>query len=460
MAGAPQRSPGRNEELEHLVQASGASYKSLARRVNEIAREYGEETKYGHTSVSNWVNRGMVPRDPVPRFLAAALGERLGRTVAVEELGMFDLQRGNADLGLDFPRDPSDAIRVAATYWRTVDRRHFLTNSFVASSFSVPVTRWLTQPADAAITHRGGRQVGRSDLTELWEASDEARMWDSKFGGGNWKTSSVTECLRLRAAPLLSGTYTEAIGRELFSATAELSRVAGWAAFDAGRHEEAQRHFVQALRLSRAAGDVQGGAYVLTTMSLQAMLRGFPGPAVDMAEAAYERAKDVAAPRVLGFAKLAEARAHGRAGDAKAAGAALARSEDLLDSIRPGGHDPDWLSYFTHARLATDATEIYRDLGQPRAAIAWSEQADAMPSGQFTRAVGIRLSVLASTHLQDGDVEQSLHVGSRALEVLHTVSSTRANGYLLSLTTDLEPWKSDTAVAHFIGRTRSELAAA
>ncbi|MFJ4623638.1 sporulation protein [Streptomyces sp. NPDC088812] len=375
---------------------------------------------------------------------------------------MYERQRGKGDLGLDFPRNPSDAISVAATFWRTVDRRHFLSNGFAVSAFTTPVTRWLTQPADAATAHQGGRRVGRSDLTELWQAADEARLWDSKFGGGNWKSSSVTECLRLRAAPLLSGTYTESIGKELFAATCELSRVAGWAAFDAGRHEEAQRHFVQALRLARAAGDVQAGAYVLTTMSLQTMLRGFPREAADMAEGAYERAKHSAAPRVLAFAKLAEARAYGRAGDPKAAGAALTHSEDLLGSIRPdSARDPEWLSYLTHARLAADATEIYRDLGQPQAAITWNEQADAMPPGRFTRAVGIRLSILASTHLQDGDLEQSLHVGSRALEVLRTVSSARAHGYLHSLTADLKPWKKDNEhVSEFISRTRTELAAA
>ncbi|MEV6532775.1 hypothetical protein AB0M86_24840 [Streptomyces sp. NPDC051639] len=218
---------------------------------------------------------------------------------------------------------------------------------------------------------------------------------------------------------------------------------------------------MQALCLARAAGDIQAGAYVLTTMSLQTMLRGYPHQAADMAEAAFERAKHTAAPRVLAFAKLAEARAHGRAGDANAAGAALSRSEELLGSIRPDSHDPEWLSYFTHARLAADATEVYRDLGQTQAARTWNEQADAMPSGRFTRAVGIRLSVLASTHLQDGDLEQSLQVGSRALEVLGTVSSTRAHGYLRSLATALEPWRKDsTAVAEFITRTRSELAAA
>ncbi|MFM9700773.1 sporulation protein [Streptomyces europaeiscabiei] len=374
---------------------------------------------------------------------------------------MYECERGIGDVGLDFPRAPSDAIRVAATYWRTVDRREFLlSNGFAVSAFTAPVTRWLTQPADEATAHQGGRRVGQSDLAELWEAADEARAWDSKFGGGNWKTSSVTECLRLRAAPLLSGTYTEAIGKELFTATAELARVAGWAAFDVGRHEEAQRHFVQALRLARAASDVQAGAYVLTTMSLQTMLRGFPSEAADMAEAAYERAKNVAAPRVLAFAKLVEARAHGLTGDAKAAGAALARSENLLGSIRPDSHDPGWLAYFTHARLAADATEIYRDLGQPQAAMTWNSQADAMPTGRFTRSVGIRLAVLASTHLQDGDLEQSLHTGSRALEVLRTVSSPRAHGYLHSLTTDLEPWKNDRRVSHFIGQARAELAAA
>ncbi|MFJ3900146.1 sporulation protein [Streptomyces sp. NPDC090025] len=341
-----------------------------------------------------------------------------------------------------------------------MDRRKFLRNGFAVTAFTTPVTRWLTQPADAATVHRGGRQVGRADLNELWQAADEARLWDSRFGGGNWKTSSVTECLRLRAAPLLTGTYTEAIGKELFSATAELSRVVGWSAFDIGQHEAAQRHFIQALRLAPAAGDVQAGCYVLTTMALQTMLRGYPQQAADMAEGAYTRARTVAAPRVLAFAKLVEARAHGRADDAKAAGAALVTSENLLDSIRPGTPDPEWLAYFTHARLAADATEIHRDLGQPRAAFAWNAQADAMPSDRFTRAVGIRLAVLAGSHLQDNDLDQSLALGSRALDVLRTVSSTRAHGYLREFTASLEPWKNDRAVGEFIGRTRAELAVA
>ncbi|MER6443394.1 hypothetical protein ABT275_45075 [Streptomyces sp. NPDC001185] len=41
------------------------------------------------------------------------------------------------------------------------------------------------------------------------------------------------------------------------------------------------------------------------------------------------------------------------------------------------------------------------------------------------------------------------------------MSSTRGHGYLRSLATELEPRKKDnTDIAEFIGRTRSELAAA
>lgn len=360
---------------------------------------------------------------------------------------------------MDFARDPVDAIRVAATYWRTVDRtrRQLISNGFAIAAFATPVTRWLAKPTAPPIAHTGSRRVGRSDLTELWQAADDARAWDSRFGGGNWKASSVTDCLRLNAAPLLTGTYSQAIGRELFAATAELSRVVGWSAVDTGHHDVAQRHFIQALRLARAAGDVETGCYVLATMALQAFLRGYPEQAADMAEGAYERGCGHAAPRVLAFAKLAEARAHGRIGNARAAKAALGRTQELLDSIRPGSHDPGHLAYMTHARLATDATEVHRDLADPSGAFVWNALADPMPADRFTRATGIRMAVLATSHLQARDLEPGLAAATASLAILSHVHSSRAHSYLHEVTRALAPWKAHPAAADFIQRTRSEL---
>ncbi|MGP4105344.1 hypothetical protein [Nonomuraea sp. KM90] len=120
-----------------------------------------------------------------------------------------------------------------------------------------------------------------------------------------------------------------------------------------------QRHYIQALRLARAAGDVPLGGYVLASMSLQAGLNDHVEDAIDMAQGAYERARDHATPRTLAFFKLVEARAHaraarrhGRACARRAAGLALAQSETLLGHAHPDDGDPTWIDFFTHARLA------------------------------------------------------------------------------------------------------------
>ncbi|MFJ4679660.1 sporulation protein [Kitasatospora sp. NPDC088783] len=453
---AGRRTKEPNRKLGRLIEESGASHAALSTRINQLAARAGVNRAYSHTSIVNWTRRGMRPKPPAPALLAAALGERLGRPVTLQEIGMADVPPTGPEIGFTFSRDTDHALRIAAEYWRTVDRRDFLSSSpFAVAAFATPFSRWLSVPADPATARLGGRRVGRADLDELWAASEEARAWDSRCGGGNWKSSMVTECLRLRAAPLLEGTFTEAIGSELFAATAELARVAAWSAVDMGDHTEAQRQFVQALRMARASGDVAVGSYVLATMSLQAFLRGYPVEAVDMAEGAYERAKHDAPARVLAFAKLAQARAHGRAGDAKAAAAAIIHSEQLVDAAATDPRDPAWLAYLTRARIAADAAEIHRDLHRPKEALRWHREAAAMPSGVYTRAVGIQHAVIGTAHLQNRDLEPGLESGELALRILGTVRSTRARDYLRRFTTALDPWGAEPIAADFLRRART-----
>lgn len=457
---AARRAKEPNHRLARLIQESQASHASLAHRVNQLAARAGVHRSYGHTSIRNWTVRGMVPDPPAPALLALALSERLGRTVALEEMGMAAQAVLPPETGLNFHRDPDQALHLAAEYWSTVDRRTFVTaGPFGLAAYTTPVTRWLAVPADPPLARTAGRRVGRTDLDELWAASEEARRWDSKYGGGNWKASMVTDCLRRRAAPLLQGSFTERVGSELFAATAELARVAAWHDVDMGHHASAQHHFVQALRLARSSGNSAVGSYVLSTMALHTFLRGFPAEAVDMAEGAYERAKHDAPARVLAFAKLAEARAHGLAGDAPAAAAALIRSEMLVDAADTDPRDPRWLAYLTRARIATDAAEIYRDLKRPAEALRWDRQAAAMPAGVYTRAVGIRHTVIATAHLQRHDLEPGLDAGEQALTILGGVHSTRGRNYLRTLTSALDPWHAEPDVADFLHRADLVLAA-
>ncbi|MEU3052464.1 sporulation protein [Streptomyces griseus] len=461
MASTARRSRPPNTDLARLIESCGASHKSLAHRINELARRSGVGTDYSHTSVANWCRRGMTPKWPVPKLIAQAIGERLGRSVGLAEIGMGGAETPDAAVGLDFPRDPADAVGVATSFWSSVNRRDFLTtgaSGFAVSAFATPVTRWLVTPADETAHHSGGRQVGRADLDELREAAADARRWDSKYGGGNWRADSVTVCLQERAAPLLRGSFSDQVGRELFSVTGELSRLAGWTAFDVGEHDVAQRHFIQALRLARAGGDIQLGCYVLTTMAMQSLLRGFSGEAIDMTQGAFERAKGRAVPRVLAFTKLIEARAHAREGNARAASRALAASETLLEGSQDdSGDEPGWIDFYHHARLSADAAEVFRDLQNPKAALAWNQRATAMPPGAFTRSVGMRLAIVGTAHLQARDLDHGLNLGNRSVDILARVRSSRALDYVREFTTALTPWRREPPVRDLLRRTHTEL---
>ncbi|MFD3680369.1 sporulation protein [Streptomyces sp. NPDC058613] len=310
------------------------------------------------------------------------------------------------------------------------------------------------QPSDPA-----PQRVGHSDVAKLREAAEDARRWDSKYGGGDWRSSMVPECLRVDAAPLLLGSYTDEVGRALFGATAELTRLAGWMAFDTGQQEAAQRYYIQALRLARAAGDVPLGGYVLASMSLQATYRDFPDEGVDLAQAAVERNRGLATARTMSFFRLVEARAHAKAGDSAAAGAALRAAEGWLERARAGDPDPTWLGFYSYDRFAADAAECYRDLKLPRQVRRFTEQALSRPTEEYVRSHGLRLVVSAVAELESGNLDAACAAGTRAVEVAGRISSARTTEYVRDLLHRLEPYGDEPRVAELRERARPLLVA-
>ncbi|MGW5847968.1 sporulation protein [Streptomyces sp. NPDC055254] len=307
--------------------------------------------------------------------------------------------------------------------------------------------------------HEHAQRVGHSDVAKLREAAEDARRWDSKYGGGDWRSSMVPECLRVDAAPLLLGSYSDEVGRALFGATAELTRLAGWMAFDTGQQEAAQRYYIQALRLARAAADVPLGGYVLASMSLQATYRDFPDEGVDLAQAAVERNRGLATARTMSFFRLVEARAHAKAGDSAAAGAALRASEGWLERSRDGDPDPTWLGFYSYDRFAADAAECYRDLKLPRQVRRFTEQALSRPTEEYVRSHGLRLVVSAVAELESGNLDAACAAGTRAVEVAGRISSARTTEYVRDLLHRLEPYGDEPRVAELRERARPLLVA-
>jgi hypothetical protein len=459
---------GPNEKLGTLLALAGISNAGLARRVNDLGAQRGLTLRYDKTSVARWVAKGMVPQGAAPHLIAAAIGSKLGRPVPLHEIGLADADPA-PEVGLAFPRDVSDAVKSATDLWRLdlAGRRDFLTGSFAVSAYATPASRWLITPADGSVARGvtdtgdpGAIRVGHTDVTKLREAADDARRWDSKYGGGDWRSGMVPECLRVEAAPLLLGTYSDEVGRALFGATAELTRLAGWMAFDTGQQEAAQRYYIQALRLARAAADVPLGGYVLASMSLQAIYRGFADEGVDLAQAALERNRGLATARTMSFFHLVEARAHAKSGDAPACAAALSAAEGWLDRARDGDGDPSWLGFYSYDRLAADAAECYSDLGVPGEVRRFTETALSHPTEDFVRSHGLRLVVSAVAELESGNLDAACAAGTRAVEVAGRISSARTTEYVRDLMHRLEPYGDEPRVAELRERAKPLLVGA
>ncbi|MCC5479797.1 MFS transporter [Streptomyces sp. NPDC059680] len=461
---------GPNEKLGAVLALAGISNAGLARRVNDLGAQRGLTLRYDKTSVARWVSKGMVPQGAAPHLIAAAIGQKLGRPVPLHEIGLADADPA-PEVGLAFPRDVGQAVKSATELYRLdlAGRRagsggiwQSLAGSFAVSAYATPASRWLITPADSSVAREAGStegsgapiKVGHSDVRKLREAAEDARRWDSKYGGGDWRSSMVPECLRVEAAPLLLGAYSDEVGRALFGASAELTRLAGWMAFDTGQQEAAQRYYIQALRLARAAADVPLGGYVLASMSLQATYRGFGDEGVDLAQAALERNRGLATARTMSFFRLVEARAHARAGDAQAAGAALKAAEGWLERSREGDNDPSWLGFYGYDRFAADAAECYRDLKAPRQVRRFTEQALSKPTEEFVRSHGLRLVVSAVAELESGNLDAACEQGVRAVEVAGRISSARTTEYVKDLLHRLEPYGDEPRVMELRERAR------
>lgn len=473
---------GPNEKLGTVLALAGISNAGLARRVNDLGAQRGLTLRYDKTSVARWVSKGMVPQGAAPHLIAAAIGQKLGRPVPLHEIGLADADPA-PEVGLAFPRDVGEAVRSATDLYRLdlAGRRagggiwQSLAGSFAVSAYATPASRWLITPADPSVEREAPRpgegvsaavaaaaehaRVGHSDVAKLREAAEDARRWDSKYGGGDWRSSMVPECLRVDAAPLLLGSYSDEVGRALFGATAELTRLAGWMAFDTGQQEAAQRYYIQALRLARAAADVPLGGYVLASMSLQATYRGFADEGVDLAQAALERNRGLATARTMSFFRLVEARAHAKAGDGVAAAAALKAAEGWLERSRAGDADPTWLGFYSYDRFCADAAECYRDLKAPREVRRFTEQALSRPTEEFVRSHGLRLVVSAVAELESGNLDAACAAGTRAVEVAGRISSARTTEYVRDLLHRLEPYGDEPRVMELRERARPLLVA-
>ncbi|MFF1510676.1 regulator [Streptomyces sp. NPDC058326] len=498
----PQRIP--NRQLAALIAEAGFSHAGLARRVDQLGLEHGLDLRYDKTSVTRWL-RGQQPRGTTPALIAEVFTRRLGRRLSAQDLGLDACAPVYA--GLEFAATPEEAVDIVSGLWRKDSGSHAELRkiAFTPAGLVVPSRDWLIGrpddrvargeqppgprapappvaaearfPQDTRLGHdprpphdprvppqgrfsvprqrgtdRGpGQRVSSGDIAALRSVGELFRTLDHAYGGGHARQALV-RYLEHETEPMLRGTYGESVGRRLFAAAADLTRLAGWTSYDIAAHGLAQRYFVQALRLAQAAGDRAYGSYVLLTMSCQAVYLGHGREAVQLARVAQQGVGPAAPPVVQAMLHAVEARGHAVLGEARVCSASLVRAERALEAARPGDEVPYWARMFDEAQLADELGHCHRDLQQYRPAAQHAERALQLRAPGFARSRLFCRVVLATSRLALGELDQACALGAEAAQQASEMRSARAVEYVRDFERRLEPYRDAAAARTYRDR--------
>ncbi|MFH8803559.1 regulator [Streptomyces sp. NPDC017936] len=307
-------------------------------------------------------------------------------------------------------------------------------------------------PRQRGTAERGpGQRVTGGDIAALRSVGELFRTLDDMYGGGHARQALV-RYLEHECEPMLRGTYGEQTGRRLFGAAADLTRLAGWTSFDIAAHGLAQRYFVQALRLSQAAGDRAYGSYVLVTMSRQAVYLGHGREAVQLTRVAQQGVGTGAPPVVQALLHAAEARGHGVLGEVRACTASLVRAERALEAARAGDEVPFWARFFDEGQLADEFGHCHRDLQQFRAAAQHAERSLQLRPAAHARSRLFCRVVLASARLGLGELDPACQLAAEAAGQAAEMRSVRAVEYVRDFERRLEPYRDAAPVRAYRDR--------
>ncbi|MCZ7374039.1 hypothetical protein [Micromonospora sp. WMMC250] len=435
--------PVTNAAFDRLLTAAGYgnAHAAFARQLNLAGREQGA-WRYDAASVYWWL-RGRRPGEHVQAAMAKTLARKLGRTVSASELG-FGVPDDTGTCA--YPASVDAAIDATEQIWVTLakhlDRQ--VNGTFDRGKALQAGLGWRYDLPDETVSRHGCQQVTSTDVQSLYTLADRFTDLDRRHGSGSPHTRAVMADLLVRqVGPMLRGTYTDAVGRDLMRAAATLAGQLAFMSYDAGEHSMAQHHVTLGLRLAKAADDRLYGAHLLANLATQAVFLGNAREAARLVEAAIDGAGRAPAA-VLTRLHATAATAYGQAGERRACQLSLDKAERALDRMdaEPG---PRWVGYFTPAHLAGAALKCLGDLHLYPQALRYA--ADALVLGsQNPRTRALHTSLVALTHARAGDTDAASNWSRKLMEDVSGVQSVRLRQRLRELTTTLRPHQSSPEV--------------
>ncbi|MED7950081.1 hypothetical protein [Streptomyces sp. BE303] len=428
-------SRGPNTRLADLFVLTGWSKGELARLVNRRGAAMGQQQLSTDTSrVRRWIEQGEVPRDPVPRVLAAVFTERLGRVVTTEDLGLErhrPTRNGAAQSAISSLWEP-DRTAAVLTEFTGMDlmlNRRGLVGAGAALTAGAVVADslkgWLggdavayaaSAPGPRPVVAQGGARpvvdlydagpVGPGEVEALERSVQVFRAWDAARGGGLQRKAVVGQLNEVGG--LLTHRHGAAVEQRLWLVAANLAVLAGWMSHDVGLEPTAQKYFLLAAEAAKEAGDRPRAGEAISRAARQMVHLGRADDAIDLMAAAKSGGGGRMLPRTRAMLNTVEAWAHASIGHAQATRRLLGEAEDLF-AEEVTGPPPSWMQVFDEAELRGMQALVLRTLAEHDASAAadarrHAERVIALRegTGQLRSALFDRIT-LASVHWITGE---------------------------------------------------------
>jgi hypothetical protein len=427
-----------NSQFEHWISTSGLTKKELARRIQTRAHAKGlTHVSTAASRIRGWIEGQQPAEAAVTLIIAEVLTEACQKTLTAEDLGFHapvaHAKAGSPELA-GFPRI-ADAVEIQSRVDLTlsahdlrVERNGLLRRDSlldVAEHIALGRPLPLPDPASSA-------RIDHQHVALIQQTTNVFRRWDNEFGGGMRRKAIVGQLNE--TSSMLPGPFRdEQVGRQFFSAVADLAQLAGWMSYDLEFHATAQRYFLLGMQLARDAGDRLQVARMLYCLARQMVeLARYP-EALDLGQTGVYAIRRSATPKASALLFVIQARAYAGMGDATGCYSALKSAEDAF--MRAGREtDPAWCDFFDEGELCGSLGVSLRDLalasvdGAKRYAAdaqPWIERAIEHRQAYFLRSRIMDIDSLAVVNIILGEPDLALKAAGTAIAMAGRVASSR-----------------------------------
>lgn len=310
----------------------------------------------------------------------------------------------------------------------SVKRRKFLAHAaqvtMGAAVFGPASDAWAASPAR---TPAPGR-IGITDVRQVEAATRALRALDYQYGGGFCRDAVVAQLSW--GQQMLQASGSEGVKSRLYVALADLHSLAGWTSFDIGLIDSARGHFANALDLAKQGENHPLVANVLYRMGRVYLHQEAPNDALKLFQLGQIAAQESGSELAVAVLCANEAWAYAMMGNAEQAIKLLGRTKDEFERADLANAE-SWVRFFNE-------TDVYAMIGTVHTALA--QQADvshtkyAIPAlakatdaygDDMARSKTFSLSMLATNHLLEGDIDHGAKVGGKALDCAEGLKSKR-----------------------------------